>query len=98
MTVYLIAQLTINDRERYRRYAEGFVEIFAKYGGKLLSVDEEPEVLEGDWPYARTVLLSLPSKEQAEAWYNSAEYQALAQHRLAASSTNLVMIKAREPG
>lgn len=95
MTVYLIAQLTINDREYYRRYAEGFMEIFTRYGGKLLSVDEEPEVLEGDWPYTRTVLMSFPSKEQADAWYHSTEYQALAQHRLAASSANLVMIKAR---
>lgn len=95
MTVYLVATLKIHDRERYRQYGQGFMDIFTRYGGSLLSVEESPEVIEGEWPHTRTVLLSFPSKAQADAWYHSAEYQALMQHRLASSTTNIVMINAR---
>lgn len=93
MAVYLVAQLTIHDRERYAEYGGGFMEIFSKYDGKLLSVEESQETLEGDWDYTRTVLIEFPSEAQAKAWYHSEEYQALAQHRFAASDGNIVLIK-----
>jgi len=57
------------------------------------SVDEAAQVLEGDWNYMRTVLLEFPSEEQATAWYHSPEYQSLAEHRVAASDANIVLIK-----
>jgi len=95
MPVYLVAQLTIHDRTRYADYAIGFMPIFTKYGGKLLSVDEAPKVIEGDWKYTRTVLLEFPSEESADAWYRSEEYQAIAAHRRAASTANLVLIQGR---
>ena len=93
MSVYVIAQLNIHDRTRYATYGSGFMEIFSKYGGRVLSVDEAAQVLEGDWNYMRTVLLEFPSEEQATAWYRSPEYQSLAEHRFAASDANIVLIK-----
>ena len=80
------------DREEYGKYEEGFMEIFDKYEGELLSVDENPEVMEGSWAATRSVLASFPSAEAAKAWYESDEYQTLAQHRFAASSANLIMV------
>lgn len=93
MTTYLIAQIDIHDRDRYAEYEAGFFEIFAQYGGKMLSVEEDTETLEGEWPFSRTVLIEFPSKEIASAWYESDEYQALAQHRFAASTANAVLIE-----
>ena len=95
MPVYLIAQLNIHDRATYAKYGSGFMEIFSRYGGRLLSVDEAPKVIEGEWGYTRTVLLEFPSEAQALSWYQSAEYQDLAQHRRAASEANLVLIQGR---
>ena len=92
MTTYLIAQLQISDRERYARYEAGFLDIFGRYDGKLLSVDEQPTVLEGEWPWTRTVLLEFPSRERALAWYESEDYRALMTHRHAASEGNVVII------
>ena len=40
MTVYVVARITIEDRERYREYEAGFMEIFTAHGGELLAVDE----------------------------------------------------------
>lgn len=93
MTVYLLAQITIHDREKYAAYEAGFLDIFARYKGTALVVDEEPEVLEGDWPCTRTVVLEFPSRDDALAWYQSDAYQALAKHRYAASVGNIVILK-----
>lgn len=97
MTVYMIAQLTIHDRERYNQYQDGFAEVFAQFDGKMLSIDEEPMVLEGEFTATRSVLIEFPSKEHAMAWASSPQYQAIAKHRLAASTANSIMVQAYDP-
>ena len=92
MAVFLVAQIQIVDRERYGQYEAGFMEIFGQYQGKVLSVDETPQVLEGEWPHTRTVLIEFPSQEDATAWYESEEYQALARHRQAASVSHIALL------
>ena len=94
MTVYVVAKLKINDPETYAKYSDGFMDILPRYGGKLLSVDDRAEVIEGDWPYNRTVLLEFPDKAEMKAWYNSADYQALVKHRFAASTADIALIEA----
>ncbi len=95
MSCYVIAQIKIHDREKYNKYESGFDEIFGKYKGIIVAVDEEPEVLEGEWPYTRTVLLRFPNEEEARRWYESPEYRKLAEHRHRASDGNIVLIKRR---
>lgn len=97
MPAYVVAKLTITDPETYAKYGAGFMGIFARYGGKLLAVDETPEIIEGDWPCTRTVLLEFNTKAEMRAWYGSADYQALAQHRFAASSANIVLLDGFNP-
>ena len=92
MTVYMVARIQIDDRERYGQYEAGFMEIFERYDGQLLAVDEAPEVMEGNWDVTRTVLIGFPSAEAAKAWYDSEEYQALAQHRFASSRGDAVLL------
>lgn len=92
MAVYVVAQIDIKDRERYGQYEAGFAEIFSRHNGKLLSVDESPRVLEGEWPGTRTVLIEFSNAQDLDAWYHSAAYQELAQHRFAASIANIVVV------
>ncbi|MDZ7670548.1 MAG: DUF1330 domain-containing protein [Gammaproteobacteria bacterium] len=96
MSVYAVAVINIHDRDPYQRYEEGFMDIFAKYQGTLLAVDEAPTVLEGEWPWTRTVLLEFPDENSLHAWYDSEEYQALAQHRFAGSQASIAMVKGLE--
>ena len=49
MTVYIIAEFHIHDRTSYDKYDDAFEAVFVQYKGKILSVDEAPTVLEGDW-------------------------------------------------
>ena len=93
MSVYFVAQITIHDRAGYSKYEAGFMPVFEKYNGRLLAVDEAPEVLEGAWNCTRTVLIEFPTREDALAWAGSADYQAIAKHRWAASTANIAMIK-----
>jgi len=93
MSVYAVALINIDDRETYGRYEAGFMEIFERHGGRLLAVEEEPNVLEGTWPYTRTVLIEFPDAPALTAWYESPEYQALAKHRFASSRGNIAVIR-----
>ena len=93
MSVYLIANLEIHDRDEYTQYESGFLEIFGQYEGKLVAVDEDQRVLEGDWPFTRTVLIEFPSEGEALRWYESPAYQELARHRWAASKGSIAMVK-----
>ena len=93
MSTYLIANLTINDRDRYTQYEDAFMAVFETYNGKILAVDENQEVLEGDYNRTRTVLIEFPSNEEAKAWYESEAYQAIAQHRWASSDATVIMIE-----
>ena len=96
MTVYIIARFKIHDRAGYDRYEENFFEVFEPFGGTMLSVDEEPTILQGDFDFTRSVLIEFPSAEKAMAWMTSPEYQEIAQHRLEASVGNAIMVKKLE--
>jgi uncharacterized protein (DUF1330 family) len=93
MASYIIARITIRDRDQYANYEAGFMEIFQQYAGRMLAVDEDPNIIEGDWPGTRTVLIEFPSKADALAWYESEAYQRLAQHRFASSKGDIVIIE-----
>lgn len=92
MSVFIVARIDIHDRSKYAMYESGFMDIFSQYSGRLLAVDEDPQLLEGEWPHTRTVVIEFPTKEDAMAWYGSDEYQALATHRKAASTANIAII------
>ena len=96
MSAYFIAQIEIRDRDEYNLYQAGFMEVFSKFEGEVLSVDDNPKVLEGDWPYTRAVLIRFPNEEEALKWYNSPEYQKLAQHRLNSSHASIIITSGPE--
>ena len=93
MSVYIIARFKIHNRSEYDRYSAGFAEVFQRFDGKMLSVDEDPMVLAGVWDDTRSVIIEFPSKESALAWLNSDDYQAIAKHRNAGSTANSVLVE-----
>lgn len=92
MAVYIIAQLDIHDREEYSKYEDKFMDVFDRFEGKLLSVDEAPTVLEGEWSATRSVLIEFPSREDALAWMTSDAYRAISKHRTDASVARSIMV------
>ena len=94
MSVYIIARFNIHDRSEYDKYSAGFLEVFEKFDGKMLSIDEDPMVLAGAWDDTRSVIIEFPSKESALTWMNSDDYQAIAKHRNAGSIVNSILVNA----
>ena len=92
MGAYCVAKNDIHDRTTYAKYSEGFLKILHRHKGRLLSVDEAPMILEGDWSVTRTVILEFEHKESALTWYHSEEYQALAKFRFDASNGDVIVM------
>ena len=93
MSSYFIAQIKIKDPEEYKKYLVGVDEVFAKFNGKYLTVDGEPEVLEGNWNYTRVVVIEFPNNDDLKKWYNSSEYQNILKYRLKAADCDTVIAK-----
>ena len=96
MSSYFIALIDIHDSQRYQQYLDGFDEIFEKYQGKVLAVEDNPRILEGDWPAGRTVVIRFPNDEELRKWYDSDEYQTLAKRRKEASIANIAIITVKD--
>lgn len=93
MTVYVIVQLKMTDREVYDRYQARFFDVFRKYSGRLLSADENPAVLEGTWDNDKLVLMSFPDEASFRAWGSSPEYLEISKDRKAGAQAVVLLAK-----
>ena len=96
MSYYFMASIRIRDAEEYQKYLDRADEIFARYRGTYLAVDDSPVILEGEWDAERAVLIRFDSKEEFEQWYNSEAYQEILKYRLTASRSNTILIKGKD--
>ena len=70
----MIYQGEVLDPDRYNEYKARAAESIFAAGGKYLVRGGDVDVLEGEPPAGRTVVLEFPSREAALAWYRSDEY------------------------
>lgn len=98
MVAYVVVTIDIHDMEKYRKYIELAPASIGAYGGKYLTRGGAVEVLEGEWPQRRFVILEFPSMERARQWHASPEYApALALRRSCATSLLLLAEALPEP-
>jgi uncharacterized protein (DUF1330 family) len=97
MTVYGIVQLKMTDRAAYDRYRARFFSVFKKFGGRLLSADENPMVLEGQWDRDKLVLMSFPDEAAFRAWAGSPEYLDISRDRKAGAEAIVLLAKGFAP-
>ncbi|MCU9839468.1 DUF1330 domain-containing protein [Ruegeria sp. WL0004] len=94
MPAYFIAQIEIRDPTGYQEYLAGFMPIFERHNGRLLTVSSKPvECVEGTWPEGGVVLMEFPDMEKARAWKNDPDYQELAKIRQHTATTNMVLVE-----
>lgn len=96
MPYYFSAQIKINDEDEYQKYLAQVENVFSKFNGKYLAVDENPIIIEGKWNYTRSVLIKFLSKKDFENWYNSEEYQSILKHRLNGANCDSILIMGLE--
>lgn len=87
---YVLITEAIHDPEGMKAYGAKAAQ--AMGDARVLAVDADPEVLEGDPPGGRAVLLEFASPEAARAWYSSPEYQAAIPLRQAAANSTALLI------
>ena len=93
LSAYVIANVTVHDRERYRDYTAQTQASIGKYGGRFVVRGGEVELLEGTWDTVRMVVIEFPDANAARAWWESEEYAPLKAMRRDASDTNIVLVE-----
>jgi uncharacterized protein (DUF1330 family) len=93
MYYYFLAQIRIKDDIEYQNYIDKAADIFKKYKGEYLSVDNNPQILEGNWNYTRIVLIRFKSINDFNEWYYSTDYQYILKHRLKAADCDTILMK-----
>jgi len=93
MAAYVLAEIEITNPDGYREYTAIVHATIAKYGGRFLVRGGAAEVLEGDWPQRRRVLLEFPSMQAAKQWFDSPEYEKPKAMRQAASDGRLILME-----
>jgi uncharacterized protein (DUF1330 family) len=73
----------------YRRRNSGAV---ANHGGRFVVRGGEHELLEGEWPTRRLVVIEFPDMAAARAWWTSEEYEAIKPLRRGGSTTNILLV------
>lgn len=96
MSAYFIALINIHDSAKYEEYLAGFDQVFEQYQGEVVVVEDEPRVLEGEWPAGRTVLIKFPTEDALRSWYDSPEYQNLAKLRHVAAKASAAIVTGRD--
>ena len=92
MTVYALAQLSMQNRDAYNRYQAKFMDVFKQFRGQLLAADEHALVLEGTWERDKIVLMSFPDADAFREFHESPAYQEIAvDRRLGASAVVLLV-------
>jgi uncharacterized protein (DUF1330 family) len=89
---YVIFTEVIRDPDGMGAYGRAAGPSIREGGAKVLVVERQPEVLEGEWPATQTVVLEFESVEAARAWYRSDSYQAAAKIRQQAAASDVVIV------
>ncbi len=94
---YVILTEAIHDRAGIDAYGAASMASLIEHDGRVLVVDEDVEVLEGEWHGTRTVIVEYDSVERAREWYESASYQEALPLRQAAAECNVVIASGFAP-
>ncbi len=92
MAAYVIVDVDVANQDAYEEYRRQVPATLEPYGGQFVVRGGAFEVLEGDWPASRTVVLAFPSVEQVTAWYESAAYQAILPIRQRHARTQFMVV------
>ncbi len=93
---YVIVTEAIHDAAGMAAYGRAAAPSFPESGAKVVAVDAQPQVLEGEWHGNQTVVLEFESVEAARKWYDSPAYQAAKVLRQAAAECNAVILSGFE--
>ncbi len=93
MAAYIIVQVEVQDPETYDAYRKQVLPTIEAFGGEFVVRGGAQEILEGEWPYPRCVVLRFADMAAAKAWHNSDAYAPLLEMRQSASKGNMIVVE-----
>ncbi len=93
MPAYVVAMMTVDNPETYRKYTDRTPEIIRRHGGSFVTRGEAIRCLEGEAYEGRMVILKFPSKSHVDAWFNDPDYKEAVSFRHAASTMHYLMVQ-----
>ena len=87
---YLVANIRVTDQDKFQEFAGMAGPAIKKYGGKVLARGPVADRLEGDVD-GIVMMIEFESKEAANKFYHSNEYQAAKAVREECSDTDLMI-------
>ncbi len=98
MAAYLVAHIDVHDPAGFEEYRMRVVPVVEAHGGRYLVRAGALETLEGAEQQRRLVILEFPSMDAARGFYHSADYAPVLQRRLAAATSDIVLVEGCLPG
>jgi uncharacterized protein (DUF1330 family) len=93
MKYYAIAEIEVTDPAWLADYVENTTRIVESHGGRYLARTPKAQRIEGDRePPQISLLIEWPSKEAAEAFYESEAYRPFRESRRAGSRGQFVLV------
>jgi uncharacterized protein (DUF1330 family) len=89
---YLVLDLAIHDLQGFLPYISAIPAFIEKHGGRYVVHGAEPTVMEGDWAPERMVILEFPSRQNATAFLDDPDAQALFAVRHRTTTSRLVLV------
>lgn len=95
---YFVAEFQLTDPESIKPYSARVESTFKPYSGRFIVRGGDMDVKEGFGAQGRLIVIQFDSLAQANAWYNSPEYQAIIpiRHRSGNTRTYIVEGLAKE--
>ena len=92
MAAFLIVDIKVNDRSKFKEYAKAVQITVEAFGGRYLCKLGVPKTLEGEWDASKIVVVEFATTKQAEAWWDSEEYRPLKTLRREVSTTKVLLV------
>jgi uncharacterized protein (DUF1330 family) len=90
---YLLVTVDVTNSEKYEGYRALSGPAMAAHGGRFIVRGGKMEVLEGEWPRLRNVVIEFDSFDAAKAAYHSVEYAAARDARAGAAKLNMIVVE-----
>lgn len=97
MPAYLLGNITVTDPVGYEEYRAKVPAVIFAHGGRYVVRGGQMQVIEGDWPMSRNVVLEFPDMNSLKAFYGSADYAPLLALRKRCAVSNLIAVEGYVP-
>ena len=97
MPAYIIADITVTNREGFEAYRQAVPAVIAAHGGRYIVRGSPRTLLEGDLSPGRMVILEFPDMEHLRAFWSSPDYAPLKALRERSSTCRIEAVEGYSP-